>query len=481
MSEHRPIGPVDAMWLNMDRPNNLMVIDSVMWFDETIDWERLGPLIQRRLVDRYPLFAQRPVASFIPFGTSRWEDDPDFDLSQHLRRVTLPAHGDQEALQRYVESRMSIPFDHTHPLWEVTLVEGYLSGCALVSRFHHSLADGLALSQVLLSLTNASPTVDLEELEAQGLSLQHPGRLVGAARVLRDTGTQTVRDGLHTISLIPELANPSRVMEVLELGWAAGKIADKLLLGRNPQTPFSGEPGVDKRAVWSGPRKIKEVKRVSRLTGATVNDVLVAAVSGAVNTYLRDHGADPVDLTTMIPVNVRPLDQPLSRELGNKFALVYLKLPTGGEATVGARGGEQATDGLHQGLSRGDHHVRSEHADRAHRAAPVEGHRHLLLEQGHRCDDQCHRTPAAALRRRSADHRCRQLGARFGPADSGSLYLQLCRHRARWLQGRCREAAGRREARSRLRQGHGPAAAYRRQGRMTGGVARRQVVARYTP
>src|SRR5450756_1559004 len=94
MSEHRPIGPVDAMWLNMDRPNNLMVIDSVMWFDETIDWERLGPLIQRRLVDRYPLFAQRPVALFIPFGTSRWEDDPDFDLSQHLRRVTLPAHGD---------------------------------------------------------------------------------------------------------------------------------------------------------------------------------------------------------------------------------------------------------------------------------------------------------------------------------------------------------------------------------------------------
>ena len=329
MSEHRPIGPVDAMWLNMDRPNNLMVIDSVMWFDETIDWERLGPLIQRRLVDRYPLFAQRPVASFIPFGTSRWEDDPDFDLSQHLRRVTLPAHGDQEALQRYVESRMSIPFDHTHPLWEVTLVEGYLSGCALVSRFHHSLADGLALSQVLLSLTNASPTVDLEELEAQGLSLQHPGRLVGAARVLRDTGTQTVRDGLHTISLIPELANPSRVMEVLELGWAAGKIADKLLLGRNPQTPVPGEPGVDKRAVWSGPRKIKEVKRVSRLTGATVNDVLVAAVSGAVNTYLRDHGADPVDLTTMIPVNVRPPDQPLPRELGNKFALVYLKRPTG--------------------------------------------------------------------------------------------------------------------------------------------------------
>ena len=123
-------------------------------------------------------------------------------------------------------------------------------------------------------------------------------------------------------------------MDVLELGWRTGKVADKLLLGHNPQTPFSGEPGVDKRAVWSGPRTIKEVKRVSRLTGATVNDVLVAAVSGAVNTYLRDRGADPVDLTTMVPVNVRPPDQPLPRELGNKFALVYLKLPTGVRAPL---------------------------------------------------------------------------------------------------------------------------------------------------
>jgi diacylglycerol O-acyltransferase len=52
MPERRSIGPVDTMWLNMDRPNNLMVIDSVMWFDETIDSELLGPLLQRRLLDR---------------------------------------------------------------------------------------------------------------------------------------------------------------------------------------------------------------------------------------------------------------------------------------------------------------------------------------------------------------------------------------------------------------------------------------------
>ena len=329
MSERRPIGPVDTMWLNMDRPNNLMVIDGVMWFEETIDWERLGPLIQRRLVDRYPVFSQRPVASSIPFGTPHWEDDLDFDLSRHLRRATLPAPGDQEALQRYVENRMSVPFDRAHPMWEMTLVGGYLGGCALVSRFHHSLADGMVLSQVLQSLTSASPAVDLEELDAWESSSQHVGGFMGAVRAVRDTGRQTVRGGLHAISLLPEVVNPSRAAEVLEFGWRTGKVVDTLLLGHNPQTLFSGDPGIAKRAVWSGPRRITEVKNVSRLTGATVNDVLVAAVSGAVNTYLRDHGADPVDLTTMIPVNVRPPDQPLPRELGNKFALVFLKLPTG--------------------------------------------------------------------------------------------------------------------------------------------------------
>ena len=334
MPERRSIGPVDTMWLNMDRPNNLMVIDSVMWFDETIDWELLGPLLQRRLLDRYPVFSQRPVPPSNPFAMPYWEDDPDFDLSRHLKRATLPALGNLEALQRFVESRMSVPFDRSHPLWELILVDGYGSGCALVSRFHHSLADGIALSQVLLSLTNDSPAVDLDEIEAHEASSPTSGGLIGAARSLIDTGAQAVRSGLEAISLIPELVNPSRAIDVLELGWRTGKVADTLLLGHNPQSLFSGEPGVDKRAVWSGPRAIEEVKRVSRLTGATVNDVLVAAISGAVNTYLRDRGADPADLTTMIPVNVRPPDQPLPRELGNMFALVYLTMPTGVRAPL---------------------------------------------------------------------------------------------------------------------------------------------------
>jgi diacylglycerol O-acyltransferase len=322
------------MWLNMDRPNNLMVIDGVMWFDAPIDRDRLSALLQRRLVDRYPVFSQRPVSASTPLGMTHWEDDPDFDLDRHLRRASLPSPGDDEALQRYVEQRMSVPFDRAHPLWEMTLVDGYGSGCALVTRFHHSLADGVALSQVLLSLTDASPTADLEELETDEPAHRHHGGLLGVVEALRDTTAQVVQGGLHTMSMLPQLANPSHLVDVLELGGQTGKIANKLLLGYNPHTPLSGEPGVEKRAVWSQPRQVSDVKRVSRLAGATINDVLLAAVSGAISSYLRGRGTDPVDLTTMVPVNVRPLDRPLPRELGNKFALVLLKLPIGVEAPL---------------------------------------------------------------------------------------------------------------------------------------------------
>jgi WS/DGAT/MGAT family acyltransferase len=71
---------------------------------------------------------------------------------------------------------------------------------------------------------------------------------------------------------------------------------------------------------------------VARASGATVNDVLVAAVAGALRTYAIEHGGTPDDVATMVPVNVRPLDRPLPLELGNQFALVLLKLPLSVEA-----------------------------------------------------------------------------------------------------------------------------------------------------
>jgi WS/DGAT/MGAT family acyltransferase len=80
--------------------------------------------------------------------------------------------------------------------------------------------------------------------------------------------------------------------------------------------------------VWSTPFPLADVVETCHRTGTTVNDVLVAALAGALSTYNLRHHGERVDIPTMIPVNVRPLDEPLPRELGNRFALVLFLLPS---------------------------------------------------------------------------------------------------------------------------------------------------------
>ena len=329
MPSKRSVGAVDTMWLNMDRPTNLMVIDAVLWFDGPLDLARLTRLVERRLLGRFPVFRQRPVRSLL--GSS-WVDDPDFDLSRHLVRTTLPAPGGQDALQRFVEARMQEPLDREHPMWRFHLVDGFRGGSsALMARFHHSLADGMALAEVLLSLTDAEPDGDLADDEPRP---EVDGARVRTGRLTTDLLTVPVRGAAGLLAKAPRLARPGPALEGLTLARQAGAVADKLLLRSNPETPLSAPPGVGKRAVWSAPVPVPELRRVARLASGTLNDVLVGAVSGSITSYLHHLGAEPPDLTTMVPVNLRPAGQPLPPELGNRFALVLLPMPTGSRSPL---------------------------------------------------------------------------------------------------------------------------------------------------
>jgi WS/DGAT/MGAT family acyltransferase len=336
MAGRRPIGAVDTIWLNMDRPNNLMVIDGVMWLDGPLDVERLADVLRRRLVARFPVFSQRPLMPLAGLGVPHWEDDPEFDLDWHLRRVRLREPGDETALQAFVEEQVCRPLDREHPLWEFHLVEDYRGGSAIMSRFHHALADGVALTEVLLSLTDATPDADLED-DDEPSPLRVPGQqapsglIAGAGHLVGATTSTALglaSGGLHLLSELPHLAQPQTAFDALTLALQTGHIADKLVLGHNPQTPLSGTPGIAKRTVWSAPHSLPQVKEIGRQTGATVNDVIVSVVSGALSSYMVEHGGVAVDVTTMVPVNVRP-PGPLPRELGNQFALVMLPLATG--------------------------------------------------------------------------------------------------------------------------------------------------------
>lgn len=334
----RRISAADTLWLDMDRPNNLMVIVTLMFLESVPRWDDLAALMQERVVERYPVFSQRPARPLLPLGLASWEDDPGFDLQRHLHRVTLPSPGDDATLQRFVEERIPVPLDRDHPLWEAWLIDGYGSGSVVFGRFHHALADGIALTRVLLSLTEDGGGLGPGARGGEGVSGQGMvgAHVVGAPRSLAaaalSAGVWAVRTGLGQAS---RLASPSRVLDTAGLGVRTGQVVADLLLTHSPENVFSGTPGARKRVVWTQPLPLADLKTVGRLAGATLNDVLLSAVAGALHRYQRDRGAEPVDLVTMVPVNVRPLDQPLPRELGNRFALVFVRFPSGRAAPLG--------------------------------------------------------------------------------------------------------------------------------------------------
>lgn len=298
----RRMSPQDSFWLELDRPDNLPVNTSLVWTADPVDPGRLREVIRQRVLGRYPVFSQRPVLRGGLIRSGYWEDDPDFDLDRHLVVGDMPAPGDRQALERFVADQRSVPLDRDHPLWKIFVLQGYDGGSAIVQRYHHAMADGVRLTQVMLSLLD--PTERPVELSA---------RVGGRAPV-------PARHGV----VRPVAAALNTAVSVLKIG-----------LWGNPLTVLEGRPGVEKTAAWTDPVRIDAIKQLARATGTTVNDVCTTLVAGAVARYLAGRedaaglSAGDEDLAWMIPVNLQPPDGEPPPELGNHFALVLAVLPHG--------------------------------------------------------------------------------------------------------------------------------------------------------
>lgn len=329
MSKREKMSNVDTAWWHMEDPTNLMMITGVMTFDGPFDYDRLRKVIAQRLL-RFDRFRQRLVEPRTGVGGPFWEPDPHFTLDAHLRVVALPAPGGKEALQTLVSDLMSTPLDYSKPLWQYHIVENYNGGSALIGRLHHCIADGIALMRVLLEMTDDSPEVVWLEEETEqarrrrGLLHRLTGPAVAVARTTRNLTGTVLQQSLKTVD------NPGRVVGAAKLGAAGALQLGKIALRTpDPDTLFKGELGAVKRAAWSDPVSLAEVKALGKVTGGTVNDVMVTAVTGALRRYMEEQGAETEGLNfrAYIPVNLRPLDQAL--ELGNRFGLVFLSLPVG--------------------------------------------------------------------------------------------------------------------------------------------------------
>src|SRR5215467_1954207 len=158
-SKRESMSSVDVAWLRMDRPSNLMVICGVLVLHERVTIARLRSTIAKRFL-RSPRFRQRPVPAA---GGYQWRTDEQFDISRHVKPAELRRGEGDDELEALVSKLVSMPLDHRHPLWQFQLVTNYKRGSAVILRIHHCYADGIALIQVLLSMTDADRDGKLSE------------------------------------------------------------------------------------------------------------------------------------------------------------------------------------------------------------------------------------------------------------------------------------------------------------------------------
>ena len=314
----------DAAWLHMDRATNPMVVNSLSILGGVPDRETVVELLRERLVDRFPRFRQR-IAD--PLGRRpAFEDDPDFEIEAHLHRRALPSPGDRAALEELIGDLVSSPLDPNRPLWQAYLIEGYEEGAVVLWRIHHCIADGIALSQVLLSTTDdadAAPQAPPEDRDRGTL-----GRLAGlpsdAVSATRRLGGAALHEGMET------LAHPDRLRELA--GTALRDAATTAKLVGAPadartalRAPLTGR----RRVAWSEPVSLATVKGASARCRVTINDLLLTALAAALRESLGGGAELPGEIHTMVPFNLRSPDEPVPAELGNDFALILLELPIG--------------------------------------------------------------------------------------------------------------------------------------------------------
>lgn len=306
MATERMAG-ADAAWLHMDRPDNLMVVNSVAWTERPLDWADVTDAVRRRLLPRFPRFSQRVVDPTVTMGLigPRWADVPDFDLGNHLRRCTLPAPGGEAELHAHVSRRAADPLDTSGPLWEADLIDGYRGGSAVLLRTHHAMADGTALVQAMLALVDR-PTGGGAH-DDQRPHRDQAGRLAAFAADVRGWAES--------------LPGPD------ELARHGGMLRRLLLTPADVPSPLRGPLSGNKQLTWSASIALEPVRAAGRAYGATVNDLALTAVTGALGRYLRERGVDAGRTSAAVPVNLRSSTRPFDPRRGNSFGLAFVPLP----------------------------------------------------------------------------------------------------------------------------------------------------------
>jgi len=320
------LSALDASFLYLEDATTPMHIGGVAVFRRPrsgFDYDRLVDLIEQRLA-LVPRYRQKVV--HVPGRLARpvWVDDPDFDVTYHVRRSALPKPGTDAQLQDLVARLMSRPLDHTRPLWETYLVEGLARNrIAVITKTHQAVVDGVGveIGQVILDVspTPRQPVENLWMPQPEPSSLQLVADAV--AEVVQRPGelVENVRSAaMDTVATVQKVAS------------ALGGLASAV---RTAATPAPGSPlnvriSSPQRRFAVARTKLEDFRAIRRTHGGTINDGVLAALSGAMRNWLLSRGEIVTGQTTMramAPLSVRDEDG----SNGNQVSAYLVDLPVG--------------------------------------------------------------------------------------------------------------------------------------------------------
>jgi diacylglycerol O-acyltransferase len=290
------------------------------------DYDRLVELIEQRLA-LVPRYRQKVV--HVPGRVARpvWVDDPDFDVAYHVRRSALPKPGNDAQLRELVARLMSRPLDHTRPLWEIYLVEGLARNrAAVITKTHQAVVDGIGAMEIGQVILDVSPTP-----RAPVENLWMPQPEPSPMQLVMDAVAEAVQRPGELVENVRS-ATMDTVATVQKIAGALGGLASAV---RTAVTPPPGSPlnvRISPQRRFAVARtRLEDYRAIRRVHGGTVNDVVLAALSGAMRNWLLSRGEAVTASTTMramAPMSVRNADGD-GASPGNRVSAFLVDLPVG--------------------------------------------------------------------------------------------------------------------------------------------------------
>jgi diacylglycerol O-acyltransferase len=318
---------LDSSFLHLEQNGAHMHVAACMTFaGEPPTHEELVEAIDARL-HLVPRYRQR--LAFVPLQQGRpvWVDDPHFNIRYHVRHTALPAPGGDDELRRLCGRLFSQRIDRTKPLWELWLAEGYRRDhFAVISKTHHALVDGISGVDLVTVLFDSSPDpMPVAPPDEPWVPRPLPGgvKLVADALLERTTVPGEMARGVRAALRAPRHVAAGARDALVGVGAMA-------FAGINPAppSPLNVPIGPHRRFTWVN-GQLDDFRAIKSTLGTTVNDVVLAAVAGALGRYLRRRGYSTRELTlkAMVPVSVRG---DLERgALGNRVTAMMAPLPVG--------------------------------------------------------------------------------------------------------------------------------------------------------